>query len=171
MSTSQKSFPIGGQLKSEREENSLSIEELSRSTRIPVATLLRLEEERFDELPGDLFVRGFLKSYAEAVGIDSAGIVERFDSSRPPPPNGIDIDVARRHATIARRPLHLPIALATATFLTLIAVVFAMLRQPTNHEKAIELSSLSPWQLELSQPMQSCSELSTTVKPIASSRC
>ena len=46
----------------------MSVAELSRVTRIPLASLEAIESDRFDELPGEVFVRGFLKAYAQAVG-------------------------------------------------------------------------------------------------------
>ena len=45
----------------------MSLEEVARATRVPIASMERLEAGQFDELPGEVFVRGFLKSYARAV--------------------------------------------------------------------------------------------------------
>ena len=156
---------IGEQLRSGRREHRLSIEELSRSTRIPVATLHLLEEERFDELPGDLFVRGFLKSYAEAVGLDSRPIVQTFESNRPPAMP----QVVPRPSPLRRRRMHLPIALATATVLALIAVVFSMMRLPAHQETTIELSSAESWPTRPCVQTPFCSVRSITANPIESS--
>ena len=58
---------IGQFLRSEREIRQLSLEELAQTTRIPLRSLQLLEDDRLDNLPGDVFVRGFVKSYAKAV--------------------------------------------------------------------------------------------------------
>src|SRR5436305_1072202 len=55
---------IGQYLRRHREENAMSMEEVSRATRIPLGNLERLENDHFDDLPGEVFVRGFLKADA-----------------------------------------------------------------------------------------------------------
>src|SRR5690606_21025267 len=60
---------VGQYLRQQRESKRMSIEEVSRATRVPIASVERIEADQFDELPGEVFVRGFLKSYAQAVGL------------------------------------------------------------------------------------------------------
>ena len=52
---------LGGYLRRQRERRGMSVAELSRVTRIPTASLEAIEADRFDELPGEVFVRGFLE--------------------------------------------------------------------------------------------------------------
>jgi len=73
---------IGKYLKRCRESQSLSVGEVSRATRIPVAALHRIESDQFDDLPGEVFVRGFLKAYAKAVGLETDDVLARYTSSR-----------------------------------------------------------------------------------------
>jgi len=73
---------IGAMLKKSREQKRMSVTEVSRVTRIPVTTLDALEADRFDDLPGEVFVRGFLKSYAQAVGLAPSEVLARYTSSR-----------------------------------------------------------------------------------------
>ena len=49
---------LGSSLRRERERHGTSITELSRLTRIPQTSLDAIESDRFDELPGEVFVRG-----------------------------------------------------------------------------------------------------------------
>src|SRR5690606_30823040 len=65
-------------LREQREASQLSLEEISRVTRIPQRSLERLEAGRFEELPADVFVRGFLRSYADCVGLDAEDAVRRY---------------------------------------------------------------------------------------------
>src|SRR5260370_16849084 len=76
------SEPLGSYLKRQRERRSISATELSRITRIPLASLEALESDRFDELPGEVFVRGFLRAYAVAVSLLPAEVLARYTSSR-----------------------------------------------------------------------------------------
>ena len=76
---------IGARLRRERESLGMSIEEIARATRIPVPSLERVEADRFDDLPGEVFVRGFLRSYAKTVGLDADEIVAQYSSARRVP--------------------------------------------------------------------------------------
>jgi cytoskeletal protein RodZ len=60
----------------------MSVEEVSRATRVPVQSVERIEADRFDELPGEVFVRGFLKSYARALGVPADDVMARYTASR-----------------------------------------------------------------------------------------
>ncbi len=60
----------------------MSVEEISRATRIPVASIERLENDHFDDLPGEVFVRGFLKAYARAVALPMDEVLARYSASR-----------------------------------------------------------------------------------------
>ena len=73
---------LGGFLRQQRERRSVSVAELSRVTRIPLASLDAIENDRFDELPGEVFVRGFLKAYAQAIELVPDDVLVRYTSSR-----------------------------------------------------------------------------------------
>ncbi len=60
----------------------MSLEEIARTTRVPMSSVERIESDQFDELPGEVFVRGFLKSYARAVGLDADDVLARYTASR-----------------------------------------------------------------------------------------
>lgn len=73
---------VGQFLREQREERGMSVEEISRATRVPVSSVERIESDRFDELPGEVFVRGFLKSYARALGVAGDEVLARYTASR-----------------------------------------------------------------------------------------
>jgi cytoskeletal protein RodZ len=82
---------IGAFLRRERELRQVSLEELVQTTRVPLRMLQRIEEDRFAELPGDVFARGFLRSYARALNLDADRLLARFaeghkvEAKAPPP--------------------------------------------------------------------------------------
>lgn len=78
---------VGAELREAREQRGVSIEELSRRTKIGVPTLRALESGQTDRLPGGIFVRGFLRAYAREVGLDSEEIVRRYLVQFEPPPD------------------------------------------------------------------------------------
>lgn len=69
---------FGSRLREEREARAMTLGELARVTKIPTRSLERLEEGRFEELPADVFVRGFIRSYARAVGLDPDGLLRSY---------------------------------------------------------------------------------------------
>src|SRR6187401_3665168 len=73
---------VGQHLKGLREAKRMSLAEVSRTTRVPVSSVERIESDRFDELPGEVFVRGFLKSYARALNVPSDDVLARYTASR-----------------------------------------------------------------------------------------
>lgn len=73
---------VGQYLREQREAKGMSLEEVARATRVPMSSVERLEADQFDELPGEVFVRGFLKSYARAVGLDLDEVLARYTTNR-----------------------------------------------------------------------------------------
>jgi cytoskeleton protein RodZ len=61
---------FGEKLKREREKRKISLDEIALSTKIGTRMLHALEEEKFDQLPGGIFNKGFVRAYARHVGLD-----------------------------------------------------------------------------------------------------
>ena len=61
---------FGVRLKQEREKQSVTLDDISLSTKISTRMLRALEEERFDQLPGGIFNKGFIRAYARCLGMD-----------------------------------------------------------------------------------------------------
>jgi len=61
---------FGQKLKSEREKRAITLEQISSSTKIGKRMLQALEEENFNQLPGGIFNKGFVRAYARHVGLD-----------------------------------------------------------------------------------------------------
>ncbi|OGQ26541.1 MAG: hypothetical protein A3I75_07930 [Deltaproteobacteria bacterium RIFCSPLOWO2_02_FULL_50_16] len=70
---------LGQYLRRERELRKVSLEEISRETKIHINFLAALEIDNYERLPGHVFVRGFLKAYAHFVGLDFNDIMLRYD--------------------------------------------------------------------------------------------
>ena len=148
---------IGRVLKQEREERHVSIEELSSTTRIPRKSLECLEEDRFEDLPSGVFVRGFIKAYASAVDIE-----ERPKSAAPAPL--ASVENRRGYGAIL-------LALGIAALFAIIVATFALVRRAPAQRDPIELSYAQPCQVEAATVERSFYGPSTTATPIESSRC
>jgi transcriptional regulator with XRE-family HTH domain len=66
--------PIGDRLKAAREARGLSLDDLARQTRIPIRHLEHIEREEWDALPAITYSVGFVRSYANAVGLDGPAL-------------------------------------------------------------------------------------------------
>jgi cytoskeletal protein RodZ len=73
---------VGQHLRALREAKRMSLAEVSRATRVPVTSVERIENDRFDELPGEVFVRGFLRAYARALEVPADEVLARYTASR-----------------------------------------------------------------------------------------
>ena len=69
---------FGEKLKSEREKRKISLEQISSSTKIGTRMLQALEEDKFNQLPGGIFNKGFVRAYARTVGIDEDQTIAEY---------------------------------------------------------------------------------------------
>ena len=61
---------FGDRLKKEREQRGITLDDISLTTKIGTRLLRALEEEKFEQLPGGIFNKGFVRAYARHVGLD-----------------------------------------------------------------------------------------------------
>jgi hypothetical protein len=73
---------VGEALAEARGSAGLSVDEVSERTAIREIVIRSIERDDFDSLGGDLYVRGYLRKIAGAVGIDPRPLIREFDSTR-----------------------------------------------------------------------------------------
>src|ERR671937_57093 len=78
-------FEIGSSLREARERQKLELRDVERETHIRAKYLQALEAERWDVLPGTAYVKGFLRTYADFLGLDGPRFVEEFNERFAPP--------------------------------------------------------------------------------------
>lgn len=74
---------LGLRLKNAREEKNITLDQLQEITKIQKRYLQSIEEGKFEVLPGQFYTRAFVKSYAEAVGIDPEMLFEEHADELP----------------------------------------------------------------------------------------
>jgi helix-turn-helix protein/uncharacterized protein DUF4115 len=72
-------FEIGNSLREARLRKELDFPELEQGTKIRAKYLRALEDEAFDQLPGPTYVKGFLRTYADYLGLDGQLYVDEFN--------------------------------------------------------------------------------------------
>jgi len=70
---------LGQQLRAAREEKGVSIEQAAEATRVKADTLLALEADDYSKMPAPVYSKGFLKIYAQYLGLDAQRTREEFD--------------------------------------------------------------------------------------------
>ena len=73
-------FEIGNSLREARLRQELDFNEVERRTKIRGKYLRALEEEQFELLPGPTYVKGFLRTYADVLGLDGQLYVDEYNS-------------------------------------------------------------------------------------------
>lgn len=76
---------LGRMLREKREHLGISLDELQTRTKIRKRYLIALEDGDWDLLPGDVYARGFVRSYAEVVGLDGKELLTSYIDDNPTP--------------------------------------------------------------------------------------
>ena len=72
---------FGERLRREREMRGISLDEIAAATKISARNLRALEDEKFKQLPGGIFNKGFVRAYAKFLGIDQEQIVAEYEAA------------------------------------------------------------------------------------------
>lgn len=75
---------FGARLKREREQRKITLDDISVSTKIGARFLVALEEDQFDQLPGGIFNKGFVRAYARFLGLDENQAIADFVAASAP---------------------------------------------------------------------------------------
>jgi cytoskeleton protein RodZ len=99
---------FGEKLKLEREKRKITLEQISGSTKIGIRMLQALEEDKFNQLPGGIFNKGFVRAYSRCVGLDEdQAVADYLQASGDAPPVSTEIaaheDLARENAENVNR--------------------------------------------------------------------
>ena len=83
---------FGEKLKLEREKRTITLEQISSSTKIGTRMLQALEEDKFNQLPGGIFNKGFVRAYARCLGLDEdQTVADYLEASGDAPPVSTEI--------------------------------------------------------------------------------
>src|SRR5712691_7379967 len=110
-------FEIGSSLREARMGQKLELSQAERDTRIRAKYLGALEDERFGVLPGSAYAKGFLRTYADYLGLDAQHFVDEYNTRFPPeeeePAAPPPVRIRRRRSAFA--PSMLAVALLAAS--------------------------------------------------------
>ncbi|HEX6463410.1 MAG TPA: RodZ domain-containing protein [Vicinamibacterales bacterium] len=134
---------FGGKLRQARERRGISLRQIAASTKISASALEALERNDVSKLPGGIFSRAFVRSYAVEVGLDPDETVheflERFDKELPPPAETVAVAIPEHERTYQeeQRKAVRTLAIIGATVLVVVVVGVFTLRARARQKMAI----------------------------------
>jgi cytoskeleton protein RodZ len=132
-------FQIGSSLREARERRGLELAAVEQDTRISARWLRALEEERFDLLPERVYALGFLRTYADYLGLEGQQFVDEL-SPRLPLADEPEVPLPAPFAQRRRTPG--PRILASVGVIAVVAVVVIALigsRSSSSHTHSVSL--------------------------------
>ncbi len=126
---------FGEYLRQQRDNREISLEQISARTRIQKKFLLALERGQLNQLPGRTFIRGFIRAYAEALGLNPDQTLVLFEESQKELPSAA---AGEKPASTPEKKralvLVLVLVLVAAAAVTVISLTLS-LRQPAPAKK------------------------------------
>ena len=111
---------FGEKLRRERELRGISLDQIATATKISTRMLKALEDEKFDLLPGGIFNKGFIRSYAKFLGIDEEQAVADYVAATGPEE---PIDNLPQIADVPERPARQLDEEGTVSWTTIVVLV------------------------------------------------
>ncbi|UQS86802.1 DUF4115 domain-containing protein [Nicoliella spurrieriana] len=151
----QETSSIGQTLHDARVKKGFTIDDLQKNTKIQKRYLIAIDENKFDELPGDFYVRAFVKQYADAVGLDGNELLKQFDATLPDTQNPEYVDkvsedkiatrtaqrkVDDRNTTIRR---YIPVTVISVAVVLVIVVIWFAAAKSSKNSQQTNISSSS----------------------------
>jgi hypothetical protein len=134
-------FEIGNSLREARLRQQLDFPELEQQTKIRAKYLKALEDEDFDVLPAPTYVKGFLRNYADALGLEGQLYVDEYNSRFVTGEEDIPLrprDYQRRPQPLAPRFETRGVLLAVGAIAVVAALVIAGWKWGTSGNKQIQ---------------------------------
>ncbi|NLX91262.1 MAG: helix-turn-helix domain-containing protein [Firmicutes bacterium] len=112
---------IGNLLKKERQEKGISLEEISRKTKIQVRYLQALEDGDFSCFAGKVYIKGALRNYAESIGINADELISYYERNARGQENDKDNE---EKVELFKGKERRPLPFVALIWIILLAVVF-----------------------------------------------
>jgi cytoskeleton protein RodZ len=128
---------FGDRMRREREMRGITLDEITESTKISRRHLEALETEHFDQLPGGVFNKGFVRAYARFLGIDEDRAVAEYSAAsneQPEPENKFPLEIHEQpNRALNPRRSNLPLIFAIAALVgVLVGYGFWIKSKPHN---------------------------------------
>ena len=139
---------IGDLLQEARQGKQLTLEDVARATKIKLDILERMEADEFDRLAAPAYTRGFLKLYADYLGLDSRSLVDAYLKSQGGlRRHGLQLETEASARARKPRELQFPmraVVLAVVGF-TAVVLVTLVVKSLVNRPSPAPAAAAAPW--------------------------
>lgn len=161
---------FGDRLRREREMRGITLDEITESTKISRRHLEALEGEHFDQLPGGVFNKGFVRAYARFLGIDEDRAVADYSAAsneQPEPENRFPLEIHEEpNRDLNPRRSRLPLVFALAALVGVLVGYGFWIRLKPHNSASVENTRQSAPASTVADPQANPS----TSTPVTSSR-
>jgi hypothetical protein len=145
-------FEIGNSLREARARRGIEFAQAEQATKIRSKYLRLLEEERFELLPSETYVKGFLRTYADYLGLDGQLYVDEFNSrfvteNRELGPRRSSVRPHRR-----TRRLETAIVLAALASITIVTVIVISAWKSSGGDNSARATKKAPAKAQIAKP-------------------
>src|SRR5438128_1801459 len=163
---------IGATLREARMRARIDISEIEAETKIRAKYLRALENEEWGLLPGPAYVRSFLRTYAEALGLDAKLLLEEYKlrHERPSDHDLMPIGAPRRRSSSGRggrgprEPRRLPVGLLVGVILILLVGALYLLGRNQGDDGSGSAASPTTGRTTTTRVPTTTTKASTTAK-------
>jgi cytoskeleton protein RodZ len=127
-------FEIGSTLREARVRRNLTLQQVEEDTKIRVKYVQAMENEDFDIMPGPTYVKGFLRTYAEYLGLDPEVIIGEYRTREPRGPSRVHEEPFGGVSTLGKPRSHRgrnTIVFVAVICLLVLGVIWALGRNQT----------------------------------------
>jgi cytoskeleton protein RodZ len=153
---------FGDRLRREREMRGITLDEITESTKISRRHLEALEGEHFDQLPGGVFNKGFVRAYARFLGLDEDQAVADYSAAsneQPQPENKFPLEIHEEpNRDLNPRSSSLPLVFAIAALVGVLLGYGFWVKSKPHSSAAVEKT-------QQAAPVNSASEPQTSALP------
>jgi hypothetical protein len=149
---------VGQILKEKRKELGLDLKGVSRTTKIRYEYLKAIEDEAFEKLPVEVYVKGYIKEYSKILGVDPQPIIDAYIQQITPPEKTEKKEIPQKEG-IRKRPKAQYAVFALLSLLICASIFFALSLfapekqkpppPPETKKDIVETESVTPHTLEV----------------------
>ncbi|MDD5132129.1 MAG: helix-turn-helix transcriptional regulator [bacterium] len=118
---------IGTTLSEARKQKKVSLKKIAQETKISSRYLQALETETYDIFPAEVYLKGFMRSYAQYLGLDADEIVRAYDRQHNQPVENVAKETATSSVTIPKINTRL-VVWSITSFIAIILIFILILR-------------------------------------------
>jgi cytoskeleton protein RodZ len=146
---------LGGRLRTARKNQELSLENIAAELRIEATVLDALEEGRFSQLGAPVFVRGYIKQYGRALGLDVAELLKSLESEM----HAQEVEIRPRQTIHLRDERQITHWIVAALIVALVVVLlFVWWVSPLDTFSSVPSSSAPSSSVTVSEPPEAIYE-------------